>query len=353
MSKPIVILFNQITDTILDALVERKYITSGGVPTGDVQFRMSTPPFNTRLAEKSARVKTFIDAVKASKGAYNMPAYGDALFALIEHPLAKESAIPYTLGVDDFVVQKAAPKWKMIADWLTSVEAELPEAKAVLEFGGAFITLALEFVAKHGSSLTIEQHRKELLEHCLGADWREVSENLNSSKFLKLFGATDALLEAFVKAKVLDSKGEQVQLLNEARWVANFINLFKPTTEFKKGAVSDMLNFAAMFSGLQFPDKLTDQDSMKALQAFDCKSEELALVQEAFFDMEPDDVGVLTFVHKHCTNASIVRVYPTKEIASPAEDFLATRVTFSPSDSVLIDPLLENAKVLASIYCCA
>ncbi len=348
-SKKIVLLFNQITDTVIDDLAKHGFVDNDGVPTGVVEFRMSTPPFNVRLAEKSARVATFLSAVKVLKGAYNMPAYGDALFALVDHPLAKASAIPYTLGIDDFVVSKAGPKWQIVVKWLQSVD--LLESKSIIEAGSAFMDKALAYVKNHSKTLTLEQHRTELLEPCLGADWRKRSENLNSSKFLRLFGASDELLDLFVKAEVSDGKGGQTSLLNEARWIANFINLFKPTTEFKKGAVSDMLNFAAMFSGIKFGDrKLTDQDSLLALQFFNSVAQEMKRVERAYFDMEPDDVGVMTYVHVN-TPATIVRVYPTKDIADAAEKFMESRIVFGLDDEILIDPLLENGKVLSEIYC--
>lgn len=311
-----------------------------------VEFRLSAPPFNTRLAQKSARVKTFISAIGA---AYNMPAYGEVLLALGQHSLARESAIPYTLGVDELVVQRAGAKWKIICNWLATVECQYPDAKVVATTGSIFITAALKFVAEHKSTLTIDRHRRELLEPYLGADWPTRSENLHAGKFLRLFGASDALLDTFATATVMDRSGQPTALINDARWVANFISLFKPTTEFKRGAVSDILNFAAMFSGLSFVSPLTDRDSLRALQAFNEHAVDLQRVREAFFDMEPDDVAVMTFVRRRCKDAIIIRVYPSEEIARRGEQFLSTRLPRT-GDSILIDPLLENASVLADIY---
>ncbi len=111
-------LFNQITENVIKHLNKKGYVHADGTLTGTVTFRISTPPFNVRLSEKSAIVKTFLDAVKASGGAYNMPAYGDAMTELVEHTLARDSVVPYTIAVDDFVVGKASPAWETIKRWL-------------------------------------------------------------------------------------------------------------------------------------------------------------------------------------------------------------------------------------------
>jgi len=344
---PIVLLFNQITPNVINDFVRLGYLYPDGSPTGLVEFRISSPPFNTRLEEKNPTVKTFIDSCRSLKTAYSMPAFGDALFALVQNPIATRSIMPYHLGIDDFVVSKAGPAWETVCRWLSTVD--LPEAKTVIQRGSDFMAKALSYVKEHSHSLTLEQHRRELLVPLLGEHWREVSGNLNTAKFLVLFGATEDLNKLFAAAKGPNHKNEVVQIINDARWVANFINLFKPTTEFKLGATSDMLNFAAMFSGISFNSKLTDRDAVKALESFNPNNPDLSRVVEAHFDMEPDDIGAMTAVMKHCPNAIIIRTYPSQAIADMAEKFLATRVKFTQG-SIHIDPLLENGKVLTELY---
>ncbi len=357
---PIVLLFNQITENVIKHLNKKGYVHADGTLTGTVTFRMSTPPFNVRLGEKSAIVKTFLDAVKASGGAYNMPAYGDAMTELVEHTLARDSVVPYTLAVDDFVVGKAGPAWETIKRWLritadTAESSPISEnALMVLVNGDKHLGDAFSYVRATPAVTLSEWH--EFLTNTFGPGWRATSENMNSSKFLKLFGANDELLSQFVVATGLNHRGESVQILNEARWVANFMNLFKPTTEFKKGAVSDMLNFAAMFSKSNFRGKqLTDADSVQALRDFITNNDELSDVEDAFFDMEPDDAGVLTYVWRNYPNAKITRVYPTSKIADAAEKFFATRGSAAGlpelNGEALIDKDLENSKILESIYC--
>ena len=141
---------------------------------------------------------------------------------------------------------------------------------------------------------------------------------------------------------------ETVELPHEVRWVPNFINLFKPTTAFKVGAVSDIINFAAMVGDKPIPTNgLTDKDSARVLNEFDEKSPLLFEIAGAYFDMEPDDTAVHSFLDVHAPNAVVTRVYPTQKIADAAEAFLKDKLSLR---QVLVDPLLRNAKALTDVY---
>jgi len=346
-NKPIVILFNQITETFLATVEGNGWILPSGVPTGVVDFYMSASPFNLQYGKTSAKVKTFLDSIANAGRAYSMPPYGDVLPILATHRLSADSAIPYKMGPDEFIVGRSNGTWNEICKWLS--ECGVDGAVDVIGKGSQFMSNAHAYIRTKGDSITEDGWKTDVLVPSFGADWRERSENLSKNKFLRLFGASDALLDAFNKAVIVNNN-KPVELAHESRFVANFIALFKPTTEFKVGAVSDIINFAAMTSGELAPKNPTDQDSLKMMQRFEEKSEVISNIVCAFFDMEPDDVGVLTFVKKYMPFASVTRVYPTAELAMAAEDFLAGKITFNSDDQILIDSLLTNARALTQVY---
>lgn len=356
-SNPVVLVFNQITDTFLHDMQKNGWVAADGVPTGVVDFYVSASPFNlsytkdSKAGKASPKVIAFVDAITKAGRAYSLPPYGDVLEVLAKHPLAKNSVIPFVMGVDDFVVAKSKESWGDVAEWLKT--CGFPDAQTVIDNGSRFLTKAHEYIVAKGDSINEADHRAELLVPELGADWRARSENLSKFKFLRLFGASDELLNAFGKAVVV-SRGKSVELAHEARFIANFINLFKPTTHFKVGAISDILNFTAMLSGQLAPQNPTDQDSVRFLNGFEEKSiTENAIarrVTTACFDMEPDDMGVLTAIKKYFDGVSVICIYPTQELADAAESYLTGRVAFSYDDRVLIDPLLGNSKALSQVY---
>lgn len=354
--KQYVLTFNQITETFLADTQARGWTNHDGTPTGVVEFRVSASPFNTEYAKTSPIVRAFLDSIRAENTAYNFPPYGDALPVLVMHPLNQGSVIKYHMAPDMVIVEKMPGAWKSVTNWLLTPEivAKFPEARIVSDMGSLFLDMALDYV-KANPNLSPEAWNAEVLTPYLGADWKTVSENLNNKKFLRLWGASAELLAAFAAATFIKSKQsagiiseETVELPHEARWVANFINLFKPTTAFKVGAVSDIINFAAMTGDEPVPDRaLTDQDSVRVLESFDEKTPILYQIVAAYFDMEPDDTAVHSFLDKHTPNTLITRVYPSQQIADAAESYLFDKL--SPR-RVLVDPLLRNAKALTSVY---
>lgn len=354
-SRQIVLTFNQLTETFLKDTESKGWTNPDGTPTGVVEFRVSASPFNTQYAENSPVVRAFLNAVRAVNHAYNFPPYGDALPVLVDHPLNKNSVIPYHIAVDQFIVEKMPGAWERVAVWLNSeITAKFPDAPIIAERGSAFLEFALAYVKAHPDITPAEWNSEVLVPH-LGADWRAKSENLNNKKYLRLWGASDELLAVYKETKIVKTKTEggvvtqeTVELPHEARWVPNFINLFKPTTAFKVGAVSDIINFAAMVGDKPIPSHgLTDQDSVRVLTSFDEKSPILYEITGAYFDMEPDDTAVHSFLDVHSPNVVVTRVYPNQKIADAAEAFLKDKLSLR---NVLVDPLLRNAKALTDVY---
>lgn len=347
----LVICFNQITPSLIKHFVKKGYINLDGSHTGNAEFMIAASPFNIELGKKHAEVKTFVDEVRKRKGAFNMPVYGEALLELVSHVISTDSAMPYHLGIDEVVIDKAKTAWDKLSVWLSTIDVnEFPEARDVCKRAAKFMNSAVKLVETNKKTLTFAEHR-EFLSKALGPDWKEVSKNLNLYIFLHLFGATDKLCMALDKATYVNYKEETTKLLNDVRWITKFMNLFQPTTEFNKGSVGDMLNFAAMFSGKTYEGDLDDIDTLNALRDFDANNPKLQQVTEAYFDMEPDDVAVLSYLHKHCKQANIVRVYPNETLSNNGESLLKSRLHYDENmGEVIIDKDLQNVKALEGIY---
>ena len=357
-----VLLFNQITPKTIEYLNERGLVTKEGVPSGDVRFMFAGAPFNCKLAETRPQVKTFIECIKATGGVFNMPPFGDAYAASVQPGSpAVNSVIPFRLGIDGMLLKKIEAASGYVTAWLRSatIAEKFKEATQVADRLEKFVEESLPYI-RDRPNLTIEEHREKILVPRFGDDWRAKSQNLNTEYFLTLFGATEELMVAFRVARHDKPDEKGVKLIETARWVANYMNLFKPTTEYGGGAIGDVLNFAAMMSsvcsGLTFEGKLTDAHSVQVFENFSkIPIDKFPKIAFAIFDMEPDDVGVITFLLRHFPDTSIVRMYATESLANRVEALMAdkfaeNKLAYKHPGLVMIDPELMNGNTVEGIY---
>ena len=353
-----VFLFNQLTPKTITYLNNLGYLSMDGVPTNDVRFMFAGPPFNCALAPKCTPVANFIEHLKKTGGFVCMPAFGDVYPEIVlPGSVATESVVPFHLGMDTMLLTKVGPATQHLVTWLNSQATNFAEAADVIKNLNKFVVHALKFIEAR-PNLTIDEHRAELLVPAFGENWKKTSGNLSTDYFLALFGATEPLMAAFREAthekREDDGSMKTVKLTDTARWIANFMYLFKPTTEFNKGACSDILNFIAMIAkiaGHEFKGKLTDADSVRALRVFrEIPLSAFPRVVKIFVDMEPDDLGVLSFFNKHFPDTQVIRIYNNESLAGRVEALMASRLTWSQKGDVIIDPDLQNGKTVEGIY---
>lgn len=361
--KKIVLVFSQVTKTLLEKLTADGYVVkteTGYVPAEDYEFRFSAPPHNLKHSDKPD-VKVFLDAVKAAGGFYNMPAYGAASDALGKSTLATASVIPYRVSIDMMAIGKMERAVAELIKWLKTPEiASDPANNAELiatSVDGTRKAL-LEFIAAN-QGLGEEEYQRRFLIPRFGADYSKVSKNFSVEHSMKLFGASDGLNAKFLTATFKTERGRDAKLSEEARWFDNALKLFKPTTEFSMGALSDMLNFAAMFSGKKFDGRLTDADSAEALHLFETRNiderrAEIYRVDQAYFDAEPDDMAVVTCLTQLAPNCVVHLLFPTEQLQTDAEAFLKPRFEAMHLDGAPIiyevDPEQQNGEVLGKIF---
>jgi hypothetical protein len=349
----IVLCYQQLTTNSVAKMME---ISSES--NGNTEFYFSYNPFNSKNVEKNANIKAFIDNLKQTNRGkfFNLPTYGDVLEKIVAHPLSKNSVVPYHMGVDTVLIAKVDGAVTTVQKYLTEHGHEVVAQNMARDMGKL-----IEFVntSKIANVLTFEAHRAFLAE-LFGANWSEVSQRLNINYFMALFGADENLLKELSTATYTNAEGKEEPLLHKARWIANYINLFKPTNKYGGGAVSDLLNTAAMFSGLDFEairknnvgGKLTDLDSSATLDAFNNLNNSSAEFAKQFnvtaiiIDMEADDLAALSFAKQTWPDIRVVRVYPSQDLCDLVEEKLRPFFSFSAQDVIIIDPLLENASAL-------
>ncbi len=353
--RKVYLLFCQITPTVVAELQKRGLVDRDGFVMKDVLIYAALPGFNKRLREKYTIVENFIHSLEEVGQTYDMPAFGDVYTEVLkEGSIALTSIVPYFSAIDTMLLDKALPSGELITKWLHNLNpAEYPEASSVANKLTDFLNASMVHINERRQTYTPEQHTEYLTQQ-LGEGWRARSGNLNTSKLLSLFGANEPLLELFKKSKTtkINKKGQQEieSLLAIARWVANYMALFKPTTSYNKGAISDMLNYAAMMTRYKPTGNLSDKDTCEVLRAFVAMSpEDYLKVDGAAFDMEPDDLAVLTEVHLKFPNAEIIRTYNNQPLADKMEALMKSKLDM-PKDTVVIDPYLENGETVEGIY---
>lgn len=358
--------FNQITENFVLHLNNRGFLNEDGTVKDTITIFICGPQFNIKLMKENTLVRNFIKSVDKRKHVFCMPTFGRAIAPIATHDIAVKSKIPYTFGVDTFVTDKIQKKYALVCKEFASQIIESKSApdtlkataKTVIDNMNVAISKIKQYIAENAN---IEYHAYQaFLTETLGENWQKKSNHMNFNDFLALFGADDEFL-TFYRAMTFDDKGVQAPLPNEARWICKFIELLKPiTVEFNNGSLADMATFAAMvaqrnnnFNNVELSDQKTfnDQTTAEVMNLLTPEAVQDAKIDEAYFDMEPDDVGVLSYLKEHSPNTSIVRVYVDRAVQKRAERlFSEKKLEFSDNDFVLIDSQLGNFGALAGMY---
>ena len=368
--KDVVLMFCQVTPTVVNELIKRGLVGKDTKRTlRDKDIYLAAPAFNVKLAEKHADVKAFVDSLKAEGATYSMLPFGSAADALMKDcNLATNSIFPYEYALDQFFLDKAMPNGTILSNWLNENKHIHVQATHIAKNLMKFLTEIVPFATARKETLTRAEFNDKL-NQLLGADWREVSGNGDARLFLKMFvDETDengnpldtdieSLIAAYREATVpeLNEKTkeiENVSLYTKSTRVASFLNMFKPVPKIRKtGAISDMINYAAMMSRMKFSAEPTIDEAVKAIQIFGSMDPKDYLpVVMVIVDMEPDDMGALTHVLEHFPNAEVIRTYKSEALANEVEELLKSKGMYIPRGKVLIDDYLENEKQVRKAY---
>lgn len=377
---------NQVTMTLIKTLNQLKFVDiDGNITTDEYKFYMSAPAFNVKHSTNPI-IANFIDNVKKHGAVYDLPCFGvDLANLLSQNTMLSDSIMPFKFGVDLLTYNRASSSVETLYNWLKQnatgenfgiVADNLIDAFKKLQ---TFMSQYLEYnhetkkwvKSANYSSLTYEIYTRFLFA-TFGDDWKERSNGFDTSKFLKLFGADDNTNSAFIKGTYTRKNRDGIevteQIIGESRWIANCFNMFKLITDKDLGALVDYVNFMAAYLDIDAnslprdgSNKIPIQITMDIVKKFNEITENgktfgtkadanIFKFHYLFADMEADDLGPLTLLHKFAPNCIIYRFYPTTEIAEIAEYQFVKNFGIMINGYSIIDPDLGNIRALTQIY---